>query len=265
MRRTRGRATREWTALRPTLSTLGAAYSGKSWLFWKEPGDFSGCFVAYVDCSDELWREISRVIGDEGLELYDLERPTSGSLRVTLSRRSAAAGVPQQVTASGSEEEVEAGEVESDEADSDEAELGDSEGARGGVTSGDCSRICRKLMNYCESEGNRLGLGSEPEIDVSSPGLDRTLRLPRHFEQAVGKVIRCIPKGDKPWMEVGGKPLVGVLRGVLEGFDSGRAHVREERTKAVVIAPLEAIKRANVEFMPEGSAGPKSGAGRRAV
>ncbi len=162
--------------------------------------------MGFVDQTHELWKEFSGIVGEEGLELYDLE-VSPGSLKVVLW-----------------------------------AIQGN------GVTSGDCSKVCRKLMNFCLTEGVRLGVGAEPEIDVSSPGLDRMLRLPRHFEGAVGKIIKVFPMTTAPWAEVNGKPLVGVLRGQLESFESGCVHLREERTKTLIVAPMEAVKRANVDL-----------------
>lgn len=206
--------------------------------------------MAFVSQSEALWQEFSAVIQKEGLELYDLElaaRSSSGaSLRVTISKPVVSAPSSSVVPGSSSSLSVDEGET----LKIDEDEL--PEGPKSvGITSGDCTRVCRRLMAFCETDGTKLGIGSEPELDVSSPGLDRSLRLPEHFLSAVGEVVKCIPQGDVSWGEFQGKPLVGVLRGELLKSDEANVHIREERTGLEIVFPLKAVKRANVEFVPE--------------
>lgn len=222
--------------------------------------------MAFLRESDELWTEFAGIIRDEGLELYDLEQVARGSLRVTIEKNSS-----NEASTRGRAEKA------SCEPDSDvDAEFSvsevvvdpESEGLMQAerVTSGDCSRVCRRLMVFCLAEGQRLGVGSEPEIDVSSPGLDRTLRLPRHFETAVGEIVSCIPAHDKPWAEIEGKSLRGVLRGRLESVNESGIVVSEERTRAEISIPFGMLKRSNVEFVREETKVPgKKGKGRHAA
>lgn len=202
--------------------------------------------MGFVDQSHQLWQEFSKVIRDEGLELYDLERG-GNKLNVTLWKPAAVAAGSATESSVSPENAVPPENGRGPEAVPPEARV-PGQFVDAGVTSGDCSRICRKLMAYCLTEGVRLGVGSEPELDVSSPGLDRSLRLPVHYAGAVGKIVKFVPTGTAPWAEVEGKPIVGVLRGQLESFQDGCVHVREERTKALIVAPIEAVKRANVDL-----------------
>ena len=199
--------------------------------------------VAFVNQNEPLWQEFAGLIRDEGLELYDLEQAARSALKVTISKpiRGGESSAPsgdagEQVDlAPGVDAGVDAAGTT----------------ASSAVTSGDCSRICRRLMAFCEAEGARLGISAEPELDVSSPGLDRSLRLPTHYETAIGEMIKFVPASDAPWGEHDGKPIVGVIRGELEKVEDGNLFIREERTKVILVAPFRAVKRANVEFSPE--------------
>lgn len=139
----------------------------------------------YVNPSEALWEFVSSMAADEDLRLYDLIKPRANALRVFI--------------------------------DKPKTEI-DKKGS--GVTSGDCSTLCRRLMHAFGVEGQNLGISSEPEIEVSSPGLERDLRLAQHFEEAVGHKIKMTTKS-------------GFISGVLEAFSDGILTVKEgdENTK----------------------------------
>jgi ribosome maturation factor RimP len=56
-----------------------------------------------------------------------------------------------------------------------------------GVTADDCAVISRSLESFLE---NRAMVGPRYVLEVSSPGLERPLRLPEHWRRFVGRQAR---------------------------------------------------------------------------
>ena len=56
-----------------------------------------------------------------------------------------------------------------------------------GVTADDCALISRSLESFLET---RVMVGPRYVLEVSSPGLERPLRLPEHWRRFVGQVAR---------------------------------------------------------------------------
>ena len=56
-----------------------------------------------------------------------------------------------------------------------------------GVTADDCALISRSLESFLET---RAMVGPRYVLEVSSPGLERPLRLPEHWRRFVGHVAR---------------------------------------------------------------------------
>jgi ribosome maturation factor RimP len=56
-----------------------------------------------------------------------------------------------------------------------------------GVTADDCALISRSLESFLET---RAMVGPRYVLEVSSPGLERPLRLPEHWRRFVGQVAR---------------------------------------------------------------------------
>ncbi len=56
-----------------------------------------------------------------------------------------------------------------------------------GVTADDCAVISRSLERFLET---RAMVGPRYVLEVSSPGLERPLRLPEHWRRFVGQVAR---------------------------------------------------------------------------
>jgi ribosome maturation factor RimP len=94
----------------------------------------------------------------------------------------------------------------------------------GGVRLADCERLSREL-------GDILDVASVIEgaydLEVSSPGLDRTLRKEREFRWALGKRVRCWVAGGEEF--AGRLAEVGDERLVLE-----RAGQRVEVSRAAL-------------------------------
>lgn len=190
--------------------------------------------MSFVDPKDPLWREVNSIAGAEGLELYDLERLPPSHLRVTIDRIKPEAA-DEVVPA------IEAGLVEADEAQiGAAAESG--RPVRERVSSGDCSKLCRRLMAFFLVEGPNYGIASEPEIEVSSPGVNRNLRRPEHFAAAVGERVRVVSMVEYAGAEK--FPLVGTV------IDANSEHLRLaiEGTDVLAALPLGQVRKAHVDF-----------------
>ncbi|MBP9837131.1 MAG: hypothetical protein KBC84_00305 [Proteobacteria bacterium] len=172
--------------------------------------------MSFVSKTDKLWSIISEVAEAEGLLLYDLERLNSQSVRVSVTKNTATAMLVAN------------------------SDLGDQVVEQSSnVTIGECSKLCRRLMVIFQAEGKSYGLGDEPEIDVSSPGINKNLRLPEHFSSAIGEKIKVVTLSPID------KNIVFV--GTLVNFGDGFARLKLTKDKELEI-PLELIKKANVEF-----------------
>lgn len=117
--------------------------------------------MSYVEPSTALWQEVDAIAGDEGLILYDIERQ-SQLMRIFVEKPipdlEENAPVPSPT--------------------------------EGGVQLDDCTRLCRRLMTFFSVEGPALAVGSEPLMEVSSPGVNRHLRLRGHFDAAKGRRVK---------------------------------------------------------------------------
>jgi ribosome maturation factor RimP len=89
-------------------------------------------------------------------------------------------------------------------------------------------------------------------LEVSSPGLERPLRTPTHFERAVGQKVNI-----KTTASYGAERR---LSGVLLGADDGEVTLDAEGAGRVVV-PLSVIERARTVF--EWGPGPKPGKGSK--
>jgi ribosome maturation factor RimP len=92
----------------------------------------------------------------------------------------------------------------------------------GGVRLADCERLSRELGDILDVAGVIEG---SYDLEVSSPGLDRTLRKEREFRWAVGKPVRCWIAGGQEFVgrlaEVGEEQLVLESRSLACGVDQG--------------------------------------------
>ncbi|MDD2942844.1 MAG: hypothetical protein PHC51_07755 [bacterium] len=177
---------------------------------------------SFVEPHELLWSEVAAIANAEGLHLYDLERG-GGGLRVFV------------------------------QADKLAVETDDSAEGQAGVTSGDCSRLCRRLMFFFSVEGGRLGVGSEPSIEVSSPGINRRLRLPWHFRSALGQEVKItgIAELVAAPADAGGVQTISGRLHEIKG-DEGAEHfdsvVLVTDKDKVVVFPFDSIQKARVEF-----------------
>ena len=198
--------------------------------FWrpKECQDASKgiLFVAYLEREQQLWIELASIAEDEGLRLYDVETRPPMALRVFIDRNPAATTTTVR-----------------DESDGP-AEGAGEENVGPRVTSKDCTRFCRRLMVFFLAEGTKFGFTAEPEIEVSSPGMNRSLRTAEHFARAVGERVKIVPNDG---VAIDGKPAHTIVGNLVRWSDE-IAHVEDETTHANVAFRLQDIKRANVDF-----------------
>lgn len=164
--------------------------------------------ILFADRTTEIWKRIEGLVQNEGLGLYDLEL-LSGGIKVTVC-------------------------------------AGSQENSKKGVTSGDCSKVCKRLLVLATAEGGDLGISSQPQIEVNSPGINRPLRVLEHYTGAVGERVKLVLAGDSNFPSE--------LIGELISFDGDLLKVvTEEGTKKSLVkreweVPFNLVKRARVDF-----------------
>ncbi len=102
-----------------------------------------------------------------------------------------------------------------------------------GITVDDCERVSHQVSGVLDVEDPIRGSYT---LEVSSPGLDRPLFTPEHFERFAGETVRV--RLDAP---VQGRRKI---TGVLQGFSDGNVVVIEDGEEWRL--PLEAISRARL-------------------
>ena len=165
--------------------------------------------MSFLDTSESLWQALVNVISDEGLSLYDAERLGGGGLRVVIAGKEDPSDGQQSMS----------------------------------VTSGDCSKVCKRLLYFFSVEGESFGLAQDLHLEVSSPGVNRSLRLAGHFVSAVGQRVKVVPL-DGSLAGPSRDPFVGCL----QSFDDGCLELSDERTGENVSIELKQVKKSNVEF-----------------
>jgi ribosome maturation factor RimP len=107
----------------------------------------------------------------------------------------------------------------------------------GGVTHGDCELISQRLGKLLDDQD--AVPGDSYTLEVSSPGVERSLAKPRDFERVVGQKIRLAVRD----------PIEGQTRfeGKLAGF-ADQALDLEISPGRLLHVPLEAVHKANLKF-----------------
>ena len=109
------------------------------------------------------------------------------------------------------------------------------------VTIDDCAKVDRSLGDIFENDSE---LPNDFVLEVSSPGLERKLVYPWHFETAIGSNLKvkveAIPEGSK----IKNKNFKGTL---LESNQEG-VLIEEEKTKEKVFLLFDVIKSSNIEY-----------------
>ena len=111
----------------------------------------------------------------------------------------------------------------------------------GGVSLDDCTSVSHAVSAALDVEDPILGAY---DLEVSSPGLDRPLRIPEHFQKYAGERVRV--KTYAPISEQDNrKTFVGKLNGYQEDVGGGFVLVDVDGT--VFRVPIAQISKANVE------------------
>ncbi len=106
----------------------------------------------------------------------------------------------------------------------------------GGVTLDDCEQVSRDLGTALDVEDI---ISHAYTLEVSSPGLDRTLTKPEHFARFAGSIVKI-----KTFQPINGQK---VFRGMLLG-SSAEGVIRIDGDKeAVIEIPLSNITKASLE------------------
>lgn len=105
----------------------------------------------------------------------------------------------------------------------------------GGVTLNDCETVSRDLGAALDVEDI---IPHAYRLEVSSPGLDRTLTKPEHFVRFTGSMVKV-----KTYHPINGQK---VFRGTLRGMDGGTVDVELETGDILHIA-LSDIAKASLE------------------
>jgi ribosome maturation factor RimP len=107
----------------------------------------------------------------------------------------------------------------------------------GGVTLTDCEQVSRDLSAALDVEDV---IPHAYTLEVSSPGLDRTLTKPEHFVRFIGSIVKV-----KTYQPIQGQK---VFRGKLLGMGDGIIKVELETTVVLEI-PLSNITKASLEVV----------------
>jgi len=159
--------------------------------------------------SAPLWTLIESTVRDCGLKLFDVELPKGRNGTLRIFL-----SVPQ-----GSSEK--------------------------NVTLDQCAAVSRKLDAAPEYESL---LPEGCVVEVSSPGINRRLRLAEHFEGAVGERVK-VKFGAETIAEKGLPGGVRVVRGKLEKFDGQMLEIDDEERHELVRMGLGQVREAQVDFL----------------
>ena len=105
----------------------------------------------------------------------------------------------------------------------------------GGVTLNDCETVSRDLGTVLDVEEI---IPHAYTLEVSSPGLDRTLSRPEHYRKSLGRSVRI-----KTFQPIDGQK---VFRGTLDSVDDDVAVLTTDGGSVLRI-PLERISKASLE------------------
>jgi len=107
----------------------------------------------------------------------------------------------------------------------------------GGVTLNDCESVSRDLGAVLDVEDI---IPHAYTLEVSSPGLDRSLTKPEHFRKCLGQRVRI-----KTYQAINGEK---VFKGRLAGFE-GTIIVLETETGGALRVPMAEVAKASLEVV----------------
>lgn len=193
--------------------------------------------MSFLNENEPLWSYLAEVLRDRGFLLFDARR-RGGALDISV--------FPAEITPE-----------------------------HRSVSIDECGRICRELRTLLLVDGEKFGIsGEDVEIDVSSPGINRTLRLRSHFDGAVGERVKLVIDDslhDSSGRDSNGRDSLGNAQRVIIGkitatggdfiemqeelagvAPKGRGNKKQQvdmvEESAPQRIPLERVRKANVEF-----------------
>ncbi|MFY1690799.1 ribosome maturation factor RimP [Plantactinospora sp. WMMB782] len=122
----------------------------------------------------------------------------------------------------------------------------------------DVSRLLSKALDQAEETGGDLVAG-EYQLEVSSPGVDRPLTLPRHWRRNVGRLVKVTVRGpgQRP-----GPPAGAAGEPSTDGADERPAASGDRQLTARLVAADDERVVLETEAGPVGWAYPDLGPGR---
>jgi|GEM_PF-221743 len=145
----------------------------------------ASCQISAQGTSDPRWQAVAEIVRSCNLELFDIEMPSGpgGVMRVFIT-------------------------------------AGNHEGVAKEVEISDCVRVSR-LIAPLDEQGQVASSALVPDsvvLEVSSPGINRRLRRPEHFQSAVGQRIRIT---IDPAPIIDGRPTRTVLAQLVGASGAG--------------------------------------------
>ncbi len=102
-----------------------------------------------------------------------------------------------------------------------------------GLVLGKCQRISRHVENWLDeylAAGNKTELGDDYTIEVTSPGVMRSLALPRQFPKHVGRTLEVV---DTEGVQTEGELKSVDNQGITLFFETVRKEGKKKITEAV--------------------------------
>ena len=173
----------------------------------------------------ELWEQFEPIARSLGLEIFELDVPNTHSrvLRIFLAKARDAL-VATNVSADSVEP-------------IGEGVLGELP-TKPAVSLEECAKFSKMLSR---TEGFDDLFDGNWTLEVSSPGINRRLSRPEHFEAALGERIKVKFRGPEERNVV--------ARGVLTQFDGETLTVEDEEKGAPIIVAYGQISEARVDFL----------------
>ena len=132
---------------------------------------------------EESWEVIDRIVREEGLRIFELEQPVGTRGVLRVFLSNSSCGAE-------------------------------------GVTLAECTRVAKKINDLPNIEDLIPG---ECTLEVSSPGINRRLMRPEHFQGAVGERVRLVVVDSA---NVTSTRVV--VRGVISSFDGNELVLKRE-------------------------------------
>lgn len=145
---------------------------------------------------EELSVALKRIVEDSGLSLFDIDYPTvaAQTLRVYVWRPKPAKQESSDVKSSAEPGSLKVGTEKC------------------GVTLDECACVARQISTWFEQE--EVSGSDDWLLEVSSPGVNRRLRLREHFESAVGERVKLTLLLRDSNNNSSRKSIVGKIEGV---------------------------------------------------